>query len=71
MVWEEMFEEFQDGGHLGYPNETILTILNLWVTVMLPIKFWLKPTHGLKGDSFEEFKDDRHGSHLGYGTELL
>ena len=35
-VWEEMsFEEFQDGchgGHLGYRNETILAILNLYVT---------------------------------------
>ena len=43
MVWEEMsFEEFQDGrrdGHLGYRNGTILTILNLYVTVMPPIKF--------------------------------
>ena len=36
------FEEFQDGpsgGHLGYRNGTILAILNLCVTVMLPIKF--------------------------------
>ena len=42
-VWEEMlFEEFQDGhpgGHLGFPNGTILAILNLCVTVMPPIKF--------------------------------
>ena len=30
MVWEEMlFEGFQDGGLLGHPNGTILTILNL------------------------------------------
>ena len=44
MVWEEMScEEFQDGhgGHLGYLIRTILAILNLCVTVMLPIKFWL------------------------------
>ena len=54
MVWEEMsFEEFQDGrhgGHLGYRNETILAILNFYVTVMPPIKFQLNPTYGLGGD---------------------
>ena len=47
------FEEFQDGhhgGHLGYRNGTILAILNLCVTVMLPIMFWLNPTFGLGGD---------------------
>ena len=41
------FEEFQDdrpGGHLGYRNETILAILNLYVTVMPPIKFQLNRT---------------------------
>ena len=37
-------------GHLGYLNGTILAILNLCVTVMLPIKFWLNPTFGLGGD---------------------
>ena len=44
------FEEFQDGlrgGHLGYRNGTILAILNLYVTVMPPIKFPLNPTYGL------------------------
>ena len=45
-----LFEEFQVGGHLGYLNGRILAILNLCVTVMLPIKFWLNPTHGLGGD---------------------
>ena len=54
MVWEVMsFEEFQDGhngGRLGYQNGTILAILNLCVTVMHPIKFWLNPTYGLGGD---------------------
>ena len=47
------FEEFQDGhcgGHLGYQNRMSLTILNLCVTVKLPIKFWLNPTYGLGGD---------------------
>ena len=54
MVWEEMsFEEFQDGhhgGHCGYQNGTILAILNLCVSVMPPVKFWLNPTYGLGGD---------------------
>ena len=47
------FEEFQDGccgGHLGYCNRTILAILNLCVTVMPPIKFWLNQTYHLGGD---------------------
>ena len=38
------------GGHLGYRNGTILAILNLCVTVMLPIKCWLNPTYSLEGD---------------------
>ena len=47
------FEEFQDGncgGHLGYQNGMALAILNLCVTVMLPIKIWLNPTYSLGGD---------------------
>ena len=57
------FEEFQDGhrgGHLGYWNGMILAFLNLCVTVMLPIKFWLNPTHSFGGDVVEEFQDGRH-----------
>ena len=54
MVWEEMsFKELQDGlsgGYLGYRNGTILAILNLYVTVMTPIKFRLSTTYGL-GDN--------------------
>ena len=41
------FEEFQDscyGGYLGYRNEMILAILNLYVALMPPIKFWLNLT---------------------------
>ena len=37
------------GGHLGYRNGTILIILNLCVTVMPPIKFWLNSTYSLGG----------------------
>ena len=44
------FEEFQDGGHLGYRNRTILAILNLNVAPMPPIKFRLNLTYGLEGD---------------------
>ena len=43
MVLEMLFEEFQDGRHAshpGYPNRTILVILNLYVTPIPPIKFW-------------------------------
>ena len=48
---EEMsFEEFQDGGHLGYPNGTTSAILNLHVATMLSTKFQLKPTYGSGGD---------------------
>ena len=46
-----LFEAFQDGGHLGHLNKMILAILNLCVTVMLPIKFWLNQTHGLGGNA--------------------
>ena len=38
------------GSHLGYWNGTILAILNLCVTVMLPIKFWLNLTYCSGGD---------------------
>ena len=44
------FEEFQDGGHLGYRNRMILAILNLYVALMHPIKFRLNPTYSLGGD---------------------
>ena len=51
-VWQISFKEFQDGrhSHLGYQNGTIFAILNLCVTVMPPIKFWLNLTYGLEGD---------------------
>ena len=47
-VWEKMsFEEFQNGhygGHLRFLKKMILAILNLYVTLMSPIKFWLNLT---------------------------
>ena len=62
----DSFKEFQDGRHgihLGYQNGTILAILNLCVTVMPPVKFWLTVWEVM---SFEDFQD------LGYrnGTIL-
>ena len=70
MVWEGMsFEEFQDGhhsGHLGYLNGRILAILNLCVTVMLPIKFWLNPTEFGRRCHLKNFKI---ASILDMGTE--
>ena len=75
MVWEEMlFEEFQDGchgGHLVYRSGRILAILNLCVTVMPPIKFWLNPTCGWEKMSSEEFQDGHHGSYLGYQKRTI
>ena len=44
------FDASNQVGHLGYLNGRILAILNLCVTVMLPIKFWLNPTYGLGWD---------------------
>ena len=52
------FEEFQDNGHIGYRNWTILAILNLHVATMPPTKFQLKPTYGSGGD-VENVKSSR------------
>ena len=38
------FKAFQHGGHFGYRNGTILTILNFHVASMLPTKFGLNLT---------------------------
>ena len=39
LVQEKKQKDFQDGVHLGFPIGTILTIFDLKVTPMLPIKF--------------------------------
>ena len=44
-VVRKMFEEFQDGGHLGNCNN-FSSNLNLHVTQMLPIKFSLNQIYG-------------------------
>ena len=49
------FEEFQDGGHLGYWNETIFAILNLHAATMPPIKFHHSPTYS-SGNDVENVK---------------
>ena len=36
---------FQDGGHLGYQNGTIVEILTLHVATISPTKFQLNPTY--------------------------
>ena len=42
---------FEDGGHFGYRNGTILVVLNRLVAPMPPYKFQLKLTlRGLGGD---------------------
>ena len=44
---EVLFEQFQNGrhgGHLGYRYETVLALLNLYVTPMPSTKFGLEPT---------------------------
>ena len=76
IVQEDMsLEEFQDGCrgcHLGYRNGTIIAILNLYVTLMLPNKFGLNPAYGLGGwedMSFEEFQDGRMVAILDIRTE--
>ena len=44
-VWVEMlFVEFQNGRHPGFQNKMILAILNLYVTLIPPIKFQLNLT---------------------------
>ena len=52
---------------LGYRNRTILTILNLSVAPMPPIKFWLNLTYSLENMPFEEFQD----SHQGWRPSLI
>ena len=44
------------GGHLRYRNRTILAILNLYVTLIPPIKFGLIHFTVLES-SFEEFQE--------------
>ena len=70
MVWKMSFEEFQDGpcgSHPGYQNGTILASLNLCVTVMLPIKFWLNPNYGFERRS--RLKNFKMVAILDKGTE--
>ena len=67
------FQDFQDdhcSGHLGYQNETILVILNLYVAPMPPIKIQLNPIYGLGGDfHLKIFKVDNMATILDIGRE--
>ena len=67
-----LFEEFRDGrrcGHLGHRNGTIFAILNLYVTVMPPIKFQLNRTKGLRRYRLKNFKMAAVADILDIGTE--
>ena len=46
-LWEMLFKEFLNP-HLGYPNRTILAILNLDVALMRSTKFQFSTTYGSK-----------------------
>ena len=61
-TWFVDFQNGHRGSHLGYQNGMILSILNIYVAPMPPIKFQLIP----EDTSFEDFQDGRHGGHLGY-----
>ena len=55
-VWEEMwFEEFQDGGQLGYWNRMVLAILNFHNNPMPPIKCKLNQTYHSGADVIWSF----------------
>ena len=60
--------DFQYGGNLGFPIETILAIFHLFVTPMLPTNFGVKWPFG----SGEEAKTDFQDGCLGFpvGTIL-
>ena len=52
---EEAKIDFQDGGHgghLGFPNGTILAIFDLQVTLMLPTKYQVNWPRSVGGVGF-------------------
>ena len=55
VVWR-----ISNGGHIGYPNITILAILH--VAQMSPTKFW---SNLINKEMFQEFQDDCHGFRVG------
>ena len=48
-MWFEEFQDDRHSGHLGYLKGMILALLNLYVALMLCIKFWLNLTYSLGG----------------------
>ena len=46
-TWFEDFQGAHHGGHSGYQNGTILTVLNLYVALIPSIKLQLNPTYSL------------------------
>ena len=65
-------KEFQDGrhdSHLGFPIQTIYSILDLQVTQMLPTKFRDKWPFSFSVQEKKRkihFKDGCHSGHLGF-----
>ena len=55
--------DFQDGGHLGFPIGTILAIIDLQVTLMVPSKFGLSVQEKKRKI---DFQNGGHGGHLGF-----
>ena len=67
------FEEFQNGhhgGHLGYPNGTILAIPNLYVAP-LPSSFGSIRRTIWEKMSSEQFQNGCRGSNLGYRNRMI
>ena len=52
----KIFKDGHLGSHLRYQTRTILAILNLYVTMMPPIKFGLNPHYGMGGSLLKNFK---------------
>ena len=75
MVWEMLFEEFQDschGGHLEYRNGTILAILNFHVAPNASLQLSAQSDAVREQIWFEDFQDGRRCGHPRYrnGTTL-
>ena len=67
------FDELQECCDvIGYGNEKKSAILNLYVVLMPPIKFFLLIWYMvLEEMSFEDFKDCCHGGHFGHWKETI
>ena len=67
------FEDFQDGchgGHLGYQNRTILTVLNLHAAPMPSTEFPSIRFTVREQITIKDFQDGRHGYHHEYDGDV-